>query len=896
MTKLSGIVHLKKKDGSIGAPVSNADIIFESINGQENTARVRTDSNGKYEIEISSNEVFGAVEDSEFGPSQSWIKVVNLQSASSKTLNLFIPDIEQRLNSQISAYPGEFGIYALNLNSGKELSINADSLMYLASVSKIAIAIGCVDLMRSASDINKKIKLKLYHYREEGKLGRNGMGTQYQDLGEEVTIDLLFRRMLGMSDTSATDVLCEEFGISNINEKIKSLNISGIEEFSSMIQLDRRRWWLSDKNVGFLPQFAFSLYRRQRISYWLKELGLQKPSVISGNWERYLSERRDRATAKAYAELFKKIANKNLLRESWKNDLLLNTIIPYGGFGRFLGTVDISKFIIDSKGGSHHQVRNQAGIIRDKLTKTPLGVLVAFTQKNEVSGGKADKSLKAAGDLALKYIDIEEELQKETVKDGEIAFISPKSGLTFEIGETPFIKWTSKGVTGPLKLSLIKQNGTQVMNISNSVKNDGEWHSFQTPDNLTPDDTYQFKLTGKDSDDEEVEAISAFFTIDGTIHIIEPVTGSNLQPGSKPKIKWVSSGITGKLKIELKDQQNNSIEITSNAKDDGEWHSWEVPGRLDRKWGYYFRISSIEDPKIFDNSGLFSIGGKIDIISPKPYEIWKKGSRPKIQWKSEGVIGPLTIQLIGRNNVTTISTNANNDGEWHSWEVPDVESGQGYRIVVFETRSPEIKGFSDLFQIGTVHEWIVPSVEQSPVATWSPSGRPHYFKYNEETKLEWRRIGPEVGNLKIELLQNKRRVKLLSSSARDDGEWHSWKPETNLSKGSNYQFKISHPSSGYGLSAPFSIGANIDVSISILRPKLKDNPVIKWVSQNISGDLTIHIVSKDESENLISNVARDDGEWSSWTVTDDTPKGWARIRVRSNRFNDVFGYSEWFKI
>lgn len=907
MARLAGIVQLRHHDGSLGDPVINADLTIRSTTRSSREFTIQTNASGRYAIELIDDDYVVAVDDSNAGSSQRWQPITIEEE--NQVLNLFLPDAQSQLQTLISSFPGEMGFYALNLQSGQEIAINADNSMYLASVSKIALGVGCVDLMRDASEADDPITLALRHYREEGK------ALKYQHIGQTLPVRALMEHMMTRSDTTATDTLCEHYGLNRINIRLSGLDIEGIRPLSSMILLDRQRWALEDRRAPFLTEYAFSVYRRHRITSALNELNEDLPRFPSDAlWDTYLSQRKDQATARAFGTLLKKMADKTLLDTPWKNQLLLDTLLYPGDRtlnrnrrrGRFSGILSSgSGFYIDSKGGSHRDVRNQAGLIRHQRTDEPVAVLVAFTQRNELAQDRdADDIIRTAGDLALQALGIDAELIQQSVRQpNSIVFQQPRPGQAFNRGDTPFIRWDSRGISGPLTLSLTGPGSTQV--ITRSGINDGEWHSFTLPATLPPSSQYQFVLSGTDGSGNTVSATSPFFTVGGTLQVLRPSAGEPLVPGSKPIIRWDSHGVRGRLRIRLL-RNNRAIEtISSRAVNDGEWHSWTVPDDLTPGSGYQIEISSVNDNRIIDRSAPFVIGGSIEIISPASDDILDIGSHPQIRWRSHNVKGPLALYLLGDDEmpVETIASNAIDDGEWHSWTVPDVKAGIGYRIAISDKGAPGVKATSDFFQIGTRFEWLNPSARQKTFANWGDQAQPAYFPHGTKPGLLWRRIGPLSDQpLTLELLHDGERVQTISRHVRDDGEWHSWSADEMFGASSRYQFRLSirDQADTAVLSPFFSIGQCIYAHLDNPREGSLSagiTPRIQWKSENVRGTLTLDLLDRAGNRvQRISSRAIDDSLWSSWQIPNTLTSGrYYRIRIRSNDNPDVFGYTEWFR-
>ncbi len=911
MGRVAGVVQFRGADGSLGATMAGASVLFRPLATGGSRVTTTTGSDGRFVASLAAGDYLAAAVHPTLGETPVWTRA-NVEADGTRTWNLLVPDARARLDSLAGSFAGEIGVYAQDLASGNDVAVSADVTMYLASATKIAIAAACIDLMRSASEANQMVTLELRHHREERR-ERTAPGatlwTDYADTGTQVSVRTLLDRMIQLSDTTATDVLCERYGIDRINERIEGWGIPGLTRVSSIIELDRRRWWLQDRNAGFLPDFAFSLYNRERGvpalgTQWLDQLDLRAPRSGTDVWDDYLAERRDQGTARALGVLLQRAANNALLPTTWRSAMVLS-VLAGAGPGRFRG-VTSGSLRIDAKGGAHHNVRAEAGIVKNATGGAPRAVLVALTQRVEhPDDDEASAFVREAGDLALQALGVDPGLRIPTPSSsvGSIAVTSPRPGQCFEPGDRPLIRWATNQVAGPLTLTL-ERDGTLMRTITTSAADDGEWHSFQLPDDLPPNSLYRITIAGTDSTTgTPVQASSARFAVGGALHVTRPTTGEAIGPGSTPPIAWASCGIEGPLRLDVLRGGRRHTTLSTTAADDGEWHSWTVPADTPTGNDYRVRATSVSDPRIVDESGPFRVGGSIEVRSPGLDSVLAVGSRPRIRWRSAATVGPLRISLLGNRSrpLEVITSTAADDGEWHSWRVPDVPAGRGYRLLVEDLGAPGVFGLSTFFQIGTLFEWLSPSAEQVS-RPWSPVeyARAHFFPFGQPAALRWRRIGPEVGRLRIELRRGRQRVATLSNNAVDDGEWHSWTP-ADIRPASDYYLVVRgrDERTAVGRSVHFSVGGHIDAHIaSGVQRDLNagDTPMIQWVTEGTTGPLTLQLLNGSDSRvSTLSTRARDDGVWTSWTVPQGLT-GWHRIRIRSNRMRAVRGYTEWFKV
>ncbi len=911
MGRVAGVVQYRGADGSLGAAIPGASVLLRPLATGGNRVTATTGNDGRFVASLAAGEYLAAAVHPTLGETPAWTRSI-VEADGTQALNLFVPDARARLDALAGSFAGEIGVYAQDLASGDDVAVNADVTMYLASTTKIAIAAACIELMRSAREANQMVTLELRHHREERR-ERTTPGatlwTDYADIGTQVSVRTLLDRMIQLSDTTATDVLCERYGIDRINQRIEAWGIPGLTTVSSMIELDRRRWWLQDRNAGFLPDYALSLYNRERgvpvlATQWLDQLGLRAPRSGTDVWDDYLAERRDQGTARALGVLLRRIATNTLLPTTWRSSLI-RSVLAGAGPGRFRG-VTSGSLRIDAKGGAHHEVRAEAGIVKNATGGAPRAVLVALTQRVEhPDTDEASAFVREAGDLALQALGIDPGLRAPTPNStvGSIVVTSPRPGQCFEPGDRPLIRWATNRVAGPLTLTL-ERDGALVRTITASAADDGEWHSFQLPDDLPPDSLYRITIAGTDSvTGAPVQAPSARFTVGGALHVTQPTTGEAIAPGSTPQIAWVSCGIEGPLRLDVLRGRRRHATLSTNATDDGEWHSWTVPADTPTGNDYRVRATSVSDPRVVDESGPFRVGGSIEVLSPGLDSALAVGSRPRIRWRSADTVGPLRISLLGNRSrpLEVITSTAADDGEWHSWEVPDVPAGRGYRLSVEDLGAAGVVGLSTFFQIGTLFEWLSPSAEQVN-RPWSPAeyARSHYFPFGQPATLRWRRIGPEVGRLRIELRRGTRRLATLTNNAIDDDEWHSWTPK-DIRPASDYFLVIRgrDEPAAVGRSVHFSVGGHIDAHInSGVQRDLSagDSPMIQWVTEGLTGPLTLQLLDGSNTRvSTISTKARDDGVWTSWTVPQNLT-GWHRIRIRSNRMRAVQAYTEWFRV
>jgi beta-lactamase class A len=810
------------------------------------------------------------------------------------------------LKRLVHTFPGEMGVYAKNLKTNATVAINGNTPFYLASIAKVPIMIGAVDAMNRRERLDDEYEIEPFDYREEGKCYR------YHHIGTKQKYRNLLRTMIRCSDTTATDMVMRIAGHEKVNRTLRNLNIDGLSEVTSIAELDRIVRAVYNDTWAEIPAYAFEPYSRDGNSQLLIPAYLNKIPGSNDSaaeaYQQYYATGLNSATPRAMGILAERLAEETLLAEPWKNDVLREEIFTAGGEGA-IGKAVPNVRLVDSKGGAKYRVRCELGIVYSG--GVPEAVIGVFTQKHDIPRNDVGSIIKEAANLAYKAIGFSHTIAAPTLSNPGLVFVEPPVGQLYEPGTKPPIRWKSQGVSGRLTLQLVRTsaNGdeTVVDTFSNNVIDDGEWHSWSVPSSITPATNYRLKLFS--NADPSVQAYSPYFALRGVIRALEPHLGENHPHGDKPRLRWSTYGVTGRLTLELLKGSSKVLTISTNAIDDGEWHSWEVPNSLKPDDDYRIRITSNTDPSVVGYSPNFTVGGKIAVSRPNLGDAIAIGDKPRIRWQSSAIEGNLRIRL-RRGEATlvqTISDNALNDGEWHSWQVPEsLKDGGGYRIEVSDRDNGALRGYSHYFQIGARLEWLIPSLEQRPF-NGDDHVRPHYFAYGTTPTLRWRTHGTLAGRLRLELLRDGKVVEVITSNAIDDGEWHSWTVSRQLPASSRYQFRLQSLERQHAIATSqyFQLGALIDITLpysengttQLQRLSQGDRPKIRWRTENISGNLRLELYRQDDVALLIHSNALNDGEWHSWSVPSNLKVGRGyRLKLTSRENSDVFGFSPWFSI
>lgn len=149
----------------------------------------------------------------------------------------FSAKLTQDLNAAAVAHDGVMGIYVKDLTNGEIFAVNADTIFPQASSIKIPILIA---LMRQAQagTINLSDRVEIHR---AGLVGGSGVLQFFSDGGSSVSLRDLAVLMIVLSDNSATNLLIDRVGMSNVNSMLDSLGLHQTRLARKMIDVAAER-------------------------------------------------------------------------------------------------------------------------------------------------------------------------------------------------------------------------------------------------------------------------------------------------------------------------------------------------------------------------------------------------------------------------------------------------------------------------------------------------------------------------------------------------------------------------------------------------------------------------------------------------------------------------------
>lgn len=373
----------------------------------------------------------------------------------------------------------------------------------------------------------------------------------------------------------------------------------------------------------------------------------------------------------------------------------------------------------------------------------------------------------------------------------------------------------------------------------------------------------------------------------GSIIVASPGTSGSYTSGASVPVNWVSTNVTGNVKIDLYQSGNFISNLNSNTNDDGS-QSVTLPNMTTTGSGYTIVVTSLNDPTVIGSSGNFTITvptGIIDVTSPGSGNSYLVGESVPITWNSANVAGNVKIELYkGATAVSTLHANTSNDGS-HSVLLPVVQDGTNYRIRISSINNTSTDDFGGFFAIS------------NPSLTVTSPSSSDVFASGGSTNVTW--TSPLNGNVKIELYKGSTIVATLANTTPDDGSQSVNFPNTNITA-SNYKIKVTDIASGISDTSPsFTITAVQQFTIT--------NPTagtvfgsgvstdVLWISDYL-GTVRIELFKGSALQSVLTASTSDDGVHSvSFPQVTSTANNY-KIKIINREDTSIFDISDNFTI
>ncbi|MEJ2196267.1 MAG: Ser-Thr-rich GPI-anchored membrane family protein [Ignavibacteriaceae bacterium] len=446
-----------------------------------------------------------------------------------------------------------------------------------------------------------------------------------------------------------------------------------------------------------------------------------------------------------------------------------------------------------------------------------------------------------------------------TIVGEQITVTTPNGGESWQAGTTQIISW-SDNIAENVSIELYK-GGTLHSTISSSTSSDGSM-DWSIPEAMESGSDYRIKITNVNEPSITDTSDAEFTIIEKPITIFSPNGGENWQAGSSQIITW-SDNISENVTIELyKGGIFHSVIIASTSSDGVK--SWDIPFELESGSDYTVKITSVDDPGIFDfsDSDFTIVGNQITVTSPNGGENWLIDTPNLITW-TDNLVDNVELQLYkGGSFYTSISTSTASDGSY-TWNIPvETISGSDFKIRITSVINSNIFDESDAnFTLSNEIIVTAPNGGES----WQ-AGDSHNIKWTDNI----------TGNVKIELFRGSSFESEITPSTANTGNY-TWNIPAETISRSNYKIKISSVDN----SSVFDFSdANFEIfsgNITVVSPnggeswKAGTSQTITW-NDNINGNVTIDLYKGGSLHSVISTFTSSDGS-KIWDIPFDIETG-----------------------
>lgn len=123
--------------------------------------------------------------------------------------------IERAIEERLIRFPGTLGVFALHLDTGEAVAVNADTRFPTASVIKVAVM---VEAFHQVAE-GRIRKDQLLTLAADAKVGGSGVLHGLRAGGQYSVADLLYL-MIAVSDNTASNMLIDLLGTKNVDERM----------------------------------------------------------------------------------------------------------------------------------------------------------------------------------------------------------------------------------------------------------------------------------------------------------------------------------------------------------------------------------------------------------------------------------------------------------------------------------------------------------------------------------------------------------------------------------------------------------------------------------------------------------------------------------------------------
>ncbi|MCH7974504.1 MAG: hypothetical protein IH949_11595, partial [Bacteroidetes bacterium] len=280
-----------------------------------------------------------------------------------------------------------------------------------------------------------------------------------------------------------------------------------------------------------------------------------------------------------------------------------------------------------------------------------------------------------------------------TIIGNFVTVTSPNGGEILLDTEDYIIEWTSN-LTGGVEIQLFK-GGVFQFTIVSSTSNDGSFN-WNIPGSTESGSDYKVQIASVDDGSIFDQSDGDFTIVSNNITVISPNGGESWLTGTSQEITWTTD-IGGNVKIDLYKGGVFDSEIINAILGANNTYSWAIPGTTSTGTDYKIRITSVDQPVLFDisNNSFTIFTGGITISSPNGGESWQAGTTQTITW-TDDIAENVKIELYKAGVFDSeIIASTPSDGSF-TWDIPATTAeASDYTVVITSVNNGTVADTSD---------------------------------------------------------------------------------------------------------------------------------------------------------------------------------------------------------
>jgi hypothetical protein len=448
-----------------------------------------------------------------------------------------------------------------------------------------------------------------------------------------------------------------------------------------------------------------------------------------------------------------------------------------------------------------------------------------------------------------------------TIISSQITVIFPNGDEQWLEGQDYIISWTDN-LTGNVEIQLFK-GGAFYSQIVSSTPSDGSF-TWEVSSSVVSGSDYKVKILSVSNGSVFDFSDSNFTVINQDLTVVTPDGEEQWLTSSIYDITWTDD-ISGDVKIDLYKAGVFYSEVVAATPSDG-LYSWTIPGTVATGSDYKIRITSVDQPVLFDESDAnFTIfTGGITVVSPNGGESWQAGTSQLITWM-DNISEDVSIDLYKGGLFHSVIDNQTSSDGTKEWYIPfDFEGGDDYQVKITSVNIP-----ATVFDFSDSNFTIV----ANQVTVTSPTGGENWLA-SEVQMITW--TDNLTGSVEIQLFKNDLYYSSIVQSTPSDGAY-SWNIAATTPSASDYKVKILSLDDGSVFDLSDSNFTIVNNELRVETPNGGESWLtnsthdITW-TDDISGDIKIDLYKAGIFKSELVAATPSDGSYI-WTIPDTVATG-----------------------